>query len=63
MRHIRNRIKTFRLTTDLCDLLAQQAPRVGASEGQFVRTAIYELCREIEINPEVEHELRQRFAL
>jgi len=32
-------------------------------EGQFVRTAIYELCREIEINPDVEHELRQRFAL
>jgi|GEM_PF-5234184 len=30
---------------------------------QESRNAIYELCREIEINPDVEHELRQRFAL
>lgn len=63
MRQIRNRIKTYRLTNHLCDLLARQAPRVGASEGQFVRTAIYELCREIEVNPDVEAELRQRFAV
>ena len=63
MRNIRNRIKTFRLTSDLCELLARQAPRVGASEGQFVRTAIFELCREIDTNPDAESELRQRFAI
>ena len=63
MRTIRNRIKTFRLTSDLCDLLARQAARVGASEGQFVRTAIFELCREIDVNPEAETELRQRSAI
>ena len=63
MRQIRNRIKTFRFTSDLCQLLSQVAPEVGASEGQFVRTAVYELCREIRANPDAKQELVQRFAI
>ena len=63
MRQIRNRIKTFRFTSDLCDLLSEVAPEVGASEAKFVRTAVFELCREIRTNPDAKQELLHRFAI
>jgi hypothetical protein len=63
MRQIHNRIKTFRFTNDLCDLLSDVAAEVGASEGKFVRTAVFELCREVRTNPEAKQELRERSVI
>lgn len=60
---IKNLTTSYRTTNDMKSYLAQAAKAVGATEAEITRLAIYETSREILTNPQVQQDLKLRFAI
>lgn len=60
---IKNLTTSYRTTNDMKSYLAQAANAVGATEAEITRLAIYETAREILTNPQVQQDLKLRFAI
>ncbi len=61
--NIKNLTTSYRITADMKSYLTEAANAVGATEAEITRLAIYETSKEILSNPQVQRELRMRFAV
>lgn len=63
MKTIKNQIKTFRLTVDICNTLKEVSDEIGASEAEFVRYAIVTLSENIKNDEQKKIELKKLFSI